>query len=85
MRINYKGQDINFKFRIAEITFNEEKERELYDFIEKGVNIKGWGLRQVCEGYAQCNVIDYEEYSRFLHHYKIFKHLFTLVKKYGLP
>lgn len=82
MTVNYKGFDDNFKYRLAEINF-EEMEEKLYSKLEKAMNIKGWNLQQVTDGYASCEVDSYAEYREFVKDYKEVKKSAKLWMRFG--
>lgn len=70
LRINYKGMDSNYKYRVAEINFSEDEE-PLYLEIEKIMHQKGYvGLYQVTNNYALYSLDDYNEYKEFVKEYK---------------
>lgn len=69
MRVNYKGCGRDFNFRVAEISFTENELRTM-ERIEKAMNVKGWDLNIITDGYASCKVDDYEEYTEFVEDYK---------------
>lgn len=70
MTVNYKGMDKDFDYRLAEISFDEDTEQTLMDKIEQVMNIKGWKLNQVTNGYASCEVENMDEYKEFVRDYK---------------
>lgn len=70
MTVNYKGQDKDFEYRLAEIYFDEEKEQGLFERISRVMNIKGWNLEEISNGYASCLVESFEEYKAFVKDYK---------------
>lgn len=73
MRVNYKGCGRDFNFRVAEISFTENELRTM-ELIEKVMNVKGWDLNIITDGYASCKVDDYEEYTvNFRTHVKSYK------------
>ena len=83
MTVNYKGTDKEFAYRVAEIGF-EEREQKLYSKIEQMMNIKGWKLNQVTDGYALCEVENKEEYKDFAKDYKEVKKSAKLQLKFGI-
>lgn len=83
MNINYKGMDANYKYRVVEINFDNTSQK-LYDKIEKVMNIKGWKLTQVTDGYALCEIDSYEEYKEFVRDYKEVKKSAKLWIKFGM-
>lgn len=82
MTVNYKGMDDNFDYRLAEINF-DEMEEALYSKIEKVMNIKGWNLQAVTDGYASCEVDSYAEYKDFVKDYKEVKRAAKQWIKFG--
>lgn len=66
MRVSYKGRTKDYDYRIAEVSFNEEKEQEIFDrvvfFMER---VKEYTVDCVTEGYAICEVCDKEEFEIF--------------------
>ncbi len=70
MTVNYKGMDKDFDYRLAEISFDEDAEQTLMDRIEQVMNIKGWDLSQITNGYASCEVENKDEYNDFVRDYK---------------
>ncbi len=84
MRVNYKGMDKDFDYRLAEINFDENTEQTLMDKIEKVMNIKGYALNQVTNGYASCEVENIEEYKQFVRDYKDVKKSAKLWIKFGM-
>lgn len=66
MTVTYKGMKKDFEYRVAEISFDEEKEEEIFDrvvfFMEK---VKGYEVDVVTDGYAVCEVVDRNEFTFF--------------------
>ncbi len=83
MTINYKGMDKDFKYRVAEINFNEN-EMELMErlafWLEK---VKGYSVDIVTDGYALVEVEDINEYKEFVKDYKEGKKMIKNCMKYG--
>ena len=86
MTISYKGCDKNFKYRLAEINFCEENEREaelaqrLVFFLK---NVKGYSINHAVEGYITCEVEDMNEYKDFKRDYREAKKMILNCMKYG--
>ena len=86
MRVNYKGinkdEDYN---RLAEIAFDDEDEKEtaLFNRTAKLMEIKGWSIDRVADGYAQCVVDDYESYKAFMEDWKECKRCIKNCMKFG--
>ncbi len=83
MRVNYKGMDAGYKYRIAEISF-DRSEQKLYEKIEKVMAINGYNLEQITDDYALCSVDDYSEYKQFVKRYKEVKKSAKLWIKYNI-
>ena len=86
MTVNYKGCDKDFEYRLAEINFNEENEKEvelarrLEFFLER---VKGYSIDHPVEGYMTCEVEDMNEYKEFKRDYKEAKKMILNCMKYG--
>lgn len=76
MRISYKGTDEDFKYRLAEISFDDDNENEtkLFNTMLKLLEIRGWDVEVVTTCYAIVQVDDYEQYEAFKEDYKEIKH-----------
>lgn len=86
MRINYKGlfgDKTKKEHRLAEITFAESEERD-YERAAQVMNIKGWDLQLVTDGYAMCEVADKEEFDMLMKDWKSVKKSVALWKKHGI-
>lgn len=83
MTVNYKGMDKDFDYRLAEINFDEDTEQTLMNRIEKVMNIKGYALNQVTNGYASCEVENMNEYKEFVRDYKEVKKAVKLWIRFG--
>lgn len=83
MRVNYKGIDKEYNYRVAEICFDDEKESKFYERLEKVMRIKDWDLNLVTECYAQCEVENISEYKEFVKDYKEIKKSIKLWEKFG--
>ena len=84
MTVNYKGTDKDFGYRLAEINFDEYTEQTLMDRIEEAMNIKGYALNQVTNGYASCEVENMNEYKQFVKDYKEVKKSVKLWFRFGI-
>ncbi len=76
MRVDYVGRfivDNGNGYRLAEITFNEDKELNKVEKVVKLMLDKGWNINIVAEGYASCIVFDKDEYNDFVHDIKVCK------------
>ena len=82
MMTNYKGIDKDFNYRIAEINFNENEEKKL-ERIAFIMNIKGWQIDIVTNGYALCEIDNFEEYKNFMKDWKECKRTITNCIRYG--
>lgn len=83
MKVNYKGTDKNFEYRIAEINFNEDEMNfmeRLTFWLEK---VKGWKVDIVTDDYALVEVEDINEYKEFVKDYKAGKKMIKDCMKYG--
>lgn len=76
MMTNYKGINKDFNYRIAEINFNENEEKKL-ERIAFIMNIKGWQIDIVTNGYALCEIDSFEEYKDFMKDWKECKRTIT--------
>ena len=72
MKVNYKGTDNEYNYRVAEITYNE-KEVTLFERTSNLMGIKGWTIDTVSDGYAVCEVDDREQYKAFMEDWKASK------------
>lgn len=67
MVANYKGMDSEFRYRIAELNWDEDKEEEkanlVIDIMEKDY---GWSHWSLFGGYACIEVEDLNEYRYFM-------------------
>ena len=84
MRVDYKRMNKNYNYRIAEISFDKEKEQRLYNRIEQVMNIKGWNLCNAAEGWSVCEVDNFDEYKDFVKDYKEVKKSVNLWEKFGI-
>lgn len=84
MIVNYKGatEDSNF-YRLAEIGFDEEKELALLERMAKVLEIKGWTIDIPTDGYACCEVDNYDEYKDFVRDYKEVKKSIKNWQRFG--
>lgn len=84
MTVSYKGTDANFNYRLAEISFNEDIEQALFNRLAKIMEIKGWEITPVADGYASCKVEDREQYREFVEDYKAVKKSVKLWQKFSM-
>ena len=82
MRVNYKGIDPHFNYRLAEICFDESK-LDVMNRIAFLMRIKGWNIDIVTECYAQCEVDDYDDYKSFMEDWKESKKCILQCIKFG--
>lgn len=82
MRVNYKGCEKDFDYRLAEITYNEEEEN-LFTRVMKLMNIRGWGINDITDGYASCKIEDKLEYKYFMEDWKACKKCIINCEKFG--
>lgn len=86
MKVNYKGMDSDFNYRVAEISWDDENEKEnktIKDLVYLMKIHGGYDLQIIADGYASCEVDDYEEYKEFVKLYKHIKHHAALWRKFG--
>lgn len=86
MRINYKGADKDFNYRLAEICFDDENEKEVHTMNDIVYLMKmkgGYDIEIVTNGYACCVVEDRDEYEAFVELYKEIKKCCALWRKFG--
>lgn len=86
MRINYKGtfeDKARREHRLAEINF-EAKEERAYERVAQVLNIHGWKVELVTDGFAMCEVADHEEYKAFVKDYKAVKKSVALWERFGI-
>ena len=83
MTINYKGYSNDYKYRVAEISFDTEKESKLMDrmqaFLEK---VHGYTV-DICDGLALIEVDSREEYEMVVEDYKAAKKMLKNCMRYG--
>lgn len=84
MTVNYKGMDKDFNYRLAEINFNEDTEQRLIDRMEQVMRIQGYEINQVTNGYAKCEVENFDDYKQFVKEYKKTKRAVKLWEKFGI-
>lgn len=82
MTVNYKGSDKEYNYRVAEISFDENEEKKI-ERIAFAMSVKGWDINVVTDGYANCEVNDYEAYKMFMADWKECKRVITNCMKYG--
>lgn len=86
MRVNYKGMDSDYNYRIAEICFDDENKNEVKTMNDLVILMKihgGYNIDIVSDGYACAEVDDYEDYKEFVRLYKGFKHDCAMWRKFG--
>ena len=82
MRVNYKGMDKDFEYRLAKINYDEEETKKV-EYMIKIMSIKGWEIKNATEEYAYCEVENIEEYKEFMKDWKEVKKSVALWKKFG--
>lgn len=86
MTIGYKGMTKDYEYRIAEINFNEDNEKEktlaerLIFFLK---NVKGYSIDYSIYGYITYQVENMDEYKEFKRDYKEAKKMILNCMKYG--
>lgn len=86
MTINYKGMSKDFDYRVAEINYDEENEKEvtlmnrLVFWLER---VKGYSVENAVAGYAVVEVENREEYKQFKADYLVGKKMIKDCMKYG--
>lgn len=72
MRVNYKGMDRDYNYRVAEISWDDEnqKEENAIHRIAYLMEVLGWNIEIVTNGYALCEVDDKEAYTEFMRDWK---------------
>ncbi|MFR0074332.1 MAG: hypothetical protein ACLRVD_08235 [Blautia caecimuris] len=86
MTIGYKGMTKDYEYRIAEINFNEDNEKEktlaerLIFFLK---NVKGYSIDHSIYGYITYQVENMDEYKEFKRDYKEAKKMILNCMKYG--
>lgn len=72
MRVNYKGMDRDYNYRVAEISWDDEnqKEENAIHRIAYLMEVLGWSIEIVTNGYALCEVDDKEDYTEFMWDWK---------------
>lgn len=86
MKVNYKGMDKDFNYRLAEICFDDENESEVKTMNDLAILMKihgGYNIEIVTDGYACAEVDDHEDYEEFVRLYKKYKHHCSIWRKYG--
>ena len=84
MVVSYKGKDPNYSHRVAEITYDEDKEQNKLERIQKVMKIQGWDIDIITPGYAICEVDDMDTYKVFVEDWKKVKQSVALWTKYGI-
>jgi hypothetical protein len=72
MRVSYKGQDQDFKYRVAEIAYDDydDKERTLLENTVELMEDHGWNIDICGCGYASCMVDDIDDFRSFMEDWK---------------
>ncbi len=72
MRVSYKGQDQDFKYRVAEIAYDDydDKERTLLENTAELMEECGWNIDICGCGYASCEVDDIDDFRSFMEDWK---------------
>ncbi len=70
MRVSYKGQDQNFKYRVAEIGYDDAKELTLLENTAELMEDRGWNIDICGCGYASCKVDDADDFRSFMRDWK---------------
>jgi hypothetical protein len=69
MRINYRGSRDKYysprSGRGAEISYDEEKEQELFEMAVENMDFSGYDIVYLAAGLGWCKVEDYDEYKEF--------------------
>lgn len=87
MTVTYRGEQkcgSKTLHRIAEIAYDEEKERLLMAKMIRPLELKGWNIDDSVEGWAAVEVEDMEEYKAFVSDYKAVKKSAKLWIKFGI-
>lgn len=77
MKVSYKGQDSDFNYRVAEISYNDDNKKEI-DILSDIASLMekfGWKIDIVGCGYASCEVDDIDDYKSFMEDWKECKKL----------
>lgn len=82
MRVSYKGTDTELKCRLAEIGYNDDEET-IVRRIAEVMEIRGYSIDMVADGYAQCVVDDRNDYNEFMKEWKACKKSVKLWTKFG--
>ena len=72
MRVSYKGQDQDFKHRVAEIAYDDYDDKEL-TLLENTAELMkeyGWNIDICGCGYASCEVDDIDDFRSFMEDWK---------------
>lgn len=82
MRVDYKGIDADYDYRVAEISFNDA-EADKVERIVFAMSVRGWDIDIVTDGYAVCEVDSYQEYREFMQDWKECRRVINNCTKYG--
>lgn len=83
MQVNYKGISEDYNYRVAEINFTDSEAKTLERIITV-MNIKGWSIDTVTDGYAVCKIDDKTEYNSFIKDWKECKISVKMWNKFGI-
>lgn len=72
MRVLYKGQAPGFRYRLAEISYDDydDKERTLLENTAELMKECGWNIYICGCGYASCEVEDIDDFRSFMEDWK---------------
>lgn len=72
MRVSYKGQDQDFRYRVAEIAYDDydDKEQTLLENTAELMKDRGWNINICGCGYASCEVDDIDDFRSFMSDWK---------------
>lgn len=72
MRVSYKGTDSDFDYRVAEIAYDDDNEKEvrLLTNITELMEDRGWDINICGCGYASCEVDDIDDFRSFMEDWK---------------
>lgn len=72
MRVSYKGQDQDFRYRVAEISYDDydDKERTLLENTTELMECHGWHINICGCGYASCEVDNIDDFRSFMEDWK---------------
>lgn len=70
MRVSYKGQDQDFRYRVAEISYDDNEELTLLENTAELMEDRGWNIDICGCGYASCEVDDIDDFKSFMEDWK---------------